>query len=133
MDGAVLRSASVESMDIVPMRFPYKDHRPELTLLTKGGRGLGVFLEFSGQADRNLVYGGELRVKFDDQKPVMWRYSLPQGGSTGMVLLVDERDFVNRLMKAKVVMVDFVMYAQGLKVFSFDVSNLDLTKLGLKK
>jgi hypothetical protein len=92
MDGRVSKFAAVESVDMISMRFPYKNHKPRLTLRTRGGRDLNVMLHFEGQANRDDIYGGKVRIKFDDEKPVTWSYAMPESHGTGLIFLKNERE-----------------------------------------
>lgn len=133
MDNSIFRFASLDSTDVVQANFPYKNHRPELTVRTKNGRDLNVLLEFSGQAQRSDIYGGSLRVKFDSGAPVVWSFGMPaDGGKTGLVFIRNEQSFLSRLRKAKTVMIELPYYSEGRKTFSFDVTGLDVTQLGFK-
>ncbi len=133
MDNAVFRFASLFSSDVVQMGFPYKPHRPELTVRTKNGRELNVLLEFSGQVQRSGIHGGEMRVKFDSGAPMPWSFGMPADhGKSGLIFIQNEQSFLARLRKAKTIMVELPYYSAGRQTFSFDVTGLDGTKLGMK-
>jgi hypothetical protein len=132
MDSAVFRYASVESSDTVSMRFPYKNHRPELTIRTKNGGELNVLLQFSGQAQAGID-GGKLRLKFDSGPAQTWSFARPADhGKTGLIFINNERSFLSQLAKSKTLMVELPYYSEGRKTFAFDVQSLDNAKLGIK-
>jgi hypothetical protein len=133
MEGAQFRFARLASTDEVQMRFPYKNHKPDLILRTKSGRDLNILLEFSGQAQTSGIDGGQMRVKFDSGAPKTWSFSKPADrGRTGLIFINNERAFLDQMRKAKVVMIELPLFAQGNKVFGFDVTGLDVGQLGMK-
>ncbi len=134
MDKSVWRYASVDSSDVVKMSFPYKDHRPRLIVRTHGGKDLSLLLQFSGQANRESVHGGRMRVKFDEGAPMNWTYAMPSdAGMAGVIFINNERAFLDRALKAKKVTLELEYFSHGKEVFGFDVTGLDVKKLGLAK
>jgi hypothetical protein len=131
MDNSVQRWAITQSADLVRMGFPYRDHRPTLTLRTKNGRKLEVILRVMGQVDTKSIDDGELRLKFDNGSPQKWSFT-PARGNPATVFIDNEQAFLSRMQNAKTVLIELPFYGQGKKTFAFDITGLDLSSLGMK-
>jgi hypothetical protein len=132
MDNAVFKYASVNSSEIVEMSFPYKNHRPELTVRTKNGGTLNILLEFSGQAQSGFD-GGQIRVKFDSGPVRTWEFNRPADhGKSGLIFIGNANAFLTQMRKSKTVLIELPLYGQGRKTFGFDVTGLDVGMLGIK-
>jgi len=132
MDGTVFRFAHLESSDLIAMQFPYKTHRPVLVIRTKDPADLAVMILFSGQAQGDTLEGGDLRAKFDSGRPGVWRFGFPNDRRSGQVFLREVTDFFWQVRTSKHLLVELPIYGDGAKTFAFDLSGLDIARLGMK-
>ena len=78
--------------------------------------------------------GGNLRIKFDDGKPLNWPFSMPaDAGKTGLVFLDNEKSFLDRIRKSKTLAIELDYFSRGKEVVTFAVDGLDIKRLGLAK
>ena len=86
----------------------------------------GVYLQSKGQfhGDESDVYGGYIRVKFDDGPVKKYRYLDPADNSTGTAYIEADHAFVSNLKKSKKIKIEIGYYQNGNQVFEFDTAGL---------
>ena len=103
-----------------------------------GGTNLGVIVRNSDELGNEVLFvtnNGQLwceysdcimSVKFDDEDVGRYSISRAAGGSSDAMFLNDsEGDFIDKLKKSKVMMIEIGFFNNGNKQFTFNVTDLD--------
>jgi hypothetical protein len=123
---------SVTSNNEIDLDFPYGKTRMDMGVRYTNGKlysGGGILLRSKGQfhGDESDVYGGYIRVKFDDGPVKKYRYLGSADNSTGQAYIEADHSFVSNLKKSKKVKIEIGYYQNGNQVFEFDTAGLSDT------
>lgn len=126
MGRGTTKLAQVVSSNTVRFGSPYEGETHAALQLRKSPKyGQDVMLkvergQFVGSYSRNFV-----TVRFDDGE--LWKFDFgePADGTTGVVFIHDNEEFINQLRKAKSLKIEADFYQEGSRVFDFDVHGLD--------
>jgi hypothetical protein len=121
---------SVRSNNEIDLDFPYGKTRMDMVVRYNNGKLAsndgGVYLQSKGQFHDGSgdVYGGYIRVKFDDGPVKRYRYLDPADNSTGTAFIEADQAFVSNLKKSKKIKIEIGYYQNGNQVFEFDTAGL---------
>ena len=117
--------ASVTANNTLYFDFPYNGGAScELTLRYKGGEN-NVYMKVSkGQFMPNVLDDRRIRVKFDDEKPITFGYSMPSDASSNLIFINSERKFIDKLKKSKKVVIEAEFFNEGLRQLEYTTSGL---------
>lgn len=121
MSDEVNRFASITSPDVAEFDFPYEGGQ-YLTLTIREMDGLEAVLIQISKGQFHTNYDDEfVLVKFDGNDPVKYSVSEPSDGSSNVLFINNDQDFISKLKKAKTLKIEAQFYNNGSRVFSFNV------------
>lgn len=124
MSDKSMKFASIEADDQLQFKFPYQGGSV-VNLFVRKRRGKNdVILQVSKGQFLTGIDGGELLVKFDDQKPVTYSYTEPADGSTTAAFITNTVGFIAKLKKAKHLIIETEFYQEGPQHMAFEVEGL---------
>ena len=86
-----------------------------------------------GQILCNSYDGCSVLVRFDNEKATNYSATAAADNSTEIIFIDNYSKFVEKMIKAKRVLISADIYQQGAPVFEFDVSGFDKEKYKPKK
>ena len=135
MNGGNTYHAVVLSSNTVDLKFPYngsQNAKLHLRIAPKSGKNLMFSLE-KGQILCNSYDGCSVLVRFDNEKATNYSATAAADNSTEIIFIDNYSKFVEKMIKAKRVLISADIYQQGAPVFEFDVSGFDKEKYKPKK
>lgn len=121
MSDKLNRFASITSPDVAEFDFPY-DGGQYLTLTVREMDGSEDVLIRISDGQFHTKYGDEyVLIKFDGNNPVKYSVSEPSDGSSDLLFINNDQDFISKLKKAKTLKIEAQFYNNGSRVFSFNV------------
>lgn len=125
MSGSKMAVAALPSIEQLSLEFPYSGrNQPRLTLRSKG-KELDVMVSIDKGQILCPLSSCSVSVKFDDDKAVKFTGSGPADHGTTVVFLSPEKRFIDRLKKAKKVLVELNLFHQGTQVLEFRTEGLE--------
>jgi hypothetical protein len=128
MSGEVTKWAMADSINKVPMKFPYNGGS-EATIIVYE-KNVKIYIS-KGQVMCSNYSGCTIRVKFDDEKAEDYLAVGPENGQHSYVYLGyaeaggnGAKKFMDKLKTAKKVMVSLEMYQENEPVWEFNVAGL---------
>ncbi|OJJ22502.1 hypothetical protein BKI52_07425 [marine bacterium AO1-C] len=117
------------STNKIEFDFPYQGGSTFTLLVRNMGKGNDVALSVSkGQFMPSIMNERVVRVKFDDEQPSNYAYAGTDDGSSTTIFLVNARQFINKLKKAKKLMIEAPFYDAGMQIIYFDVEGFKWSK-----
>ena len=135
MIGGTSYHATVLSTNTVNFGFPYnglQNATLHLRSSPKSGKNLLFSLE-KGQILCNSYDGCSILVRFDNEKATTYSATAAADNSTEIIFIDNYSKFVEKMMKAKRVLISTNIYQQGAPVFEFDISDFDKDQYKPKK
>lgn len=123
MTSKPIKFAQIMSNESLDLDFPYEgSNYGQLTLRKKDG--LNIYLgidkgQISGGYDNNFI-----KVRFDEEKPIIFSYSEPQDGSSNFIFIDNETKFLSKLKKSKKVIISLPLYQAGNQILEFNTTDL---------
>lgn len=127
--------AVVSSSNTVEFDFPYagaQHARLNLRIDPRYGKDI-IFSIEKGQILCTSYENCTVLVRFDDEQATNYSAVGSSDNSTETIFIYNYGRFVEKMLKAKQVLISTNIYQQGAPVFEFDISNFDLTKYKPKK
>ncbi len=129
MEGTKEFYATNTSTNKIEFEFPYDGGSTFDLLVRNLGKENEVVLTVSKGQFMTSIGGSEnLKVKFDDEKPMNFSYNSADDASMDVVFLNNSAKFLKKLKTAKKVMIECTFFNAGSKVIEFDVEGLKWTK-----
>lgn len=117
--------ATIVSNEPVDLEFPYdKGSKGIFTIRKMDGR-LGAVLTVSGSQFTSDVYGGNVSIKFDEEAGRTYSFSGASDGSSDVIFINNTKLLIQKLKKAKTMLIEAEFYSNGNKIMEFDVSNFE--------
>ena len=123
MTSGVSYFAEAQAKELLQFEFPY-DGGSTATLMIRNKEGDNdVMLNVSKGQFITHYDGSTIRARFDNDSPVRYNISEPSDGSSDLVFINAEKDFISKLKKAKKLILEAEFYNAGLRQMEFDVSD----------
>ncbi len=120
MSGDMTKLASVRSDNSLSLDFPYKGVNHGTLAVRQRGRELVVMFQIDkGQILCSAYSSCEVRVRFDDDKPMVFTGAPAKSGDSNVVFINNEAGFVRAATKAKRIFVQPTIYQNGSPVLEF--------------
>jgi len=117
------------STNEIEFDFPYQGGSSFTLLVRNMGKANEVALTVSkGQFMPSIMNERSVRVKFDDEKPFNYSYAGTSDGSATTIFIVKANQFINKLKKAKKLMIEAPFYDAGMQIIYFDVEGFKWNK-----
>lgn len=127
MDNARVFTANCNATNQINLKPPYD-----------GGSTMAINLRNGFKHEHNEVYitidkgqfmpsmdgDASIRVKFDDQAPVSYNYNEASSDAEGIIFLTGATSFINKIKKAKHVVIEAEFFDNGYEQVDFDVSGV---------
>lgn len=123
--GNTNKRAFVSSTNDIYLSSPY-DGAQKGSLTIRHHSEFGKNILFN--VEKGQIHGDEVTVRFDEEKAFSMPYSEAADGSSDVIFL-NYNKLIGKLKTAKKMALQVMFYDNGNKIFEFDVSGLDLTKL----
>ena len=108
---------------------PYEGGSTFTQLVRNMGKANEILLTVSkGQFIPSIMNNRTVRVKFDNEKPLNYTYSSANDGSLTTIFLGNAQQFINKLKKAKKLMIEAPFYNAGMQIIYFDVEGFKWEK-----
>lgn len=124
MDNKKNLFASCTSTNQVYFDFPYSGGSTFTLMIRNANKSNEVLLSVSKGQFSTGIDGSRGRIKFDDEKPISISYTEPEDSRSDLIFLSPERMIINKLKKAKKVMIETEFFQEGRKSAEFDVEGL---------
>jgi hypothetical protein len=127
MDNSKTFVASTESPTRVMFDFPYEEDGGSKFFLglRKTGKVTDAYIQVSkGQFLTSLMGGKNYRVKFDDEAPVKFEAISASDGSSNIAFIGNAKNFIQRVSKAKKIIIEAEFFDHGNEKITFDVEGL---------
>lgn len=133
--GGQVRSASVQSNNVLSLEFPYQgEQRGTLTIRSHPRHGKDVILQIQrGQFQCTSYSGCDVLVRFDEGPLKKYRAAEPTDNSSTTLFLRGYDGFMASLRKAKKARIEFTLFHQGTRSLEFNVDSLDEGRLSGRK
>jgi len=129
MSGTKRYFASTTSTNEIEFEFPYDGGSTFQLVVRNMGKRNEVLLSVSkGQFMTSIGSSEKIRIKFDDEKPFYVGYNSADDGSMDIIFLNSANKIINKLKKAKKVMIEAPFYDAGRQIIYFDVEGLKWDK-----
>jgi len=121
--------ASCTSTNTLYFAFPYDGGSTCDIMLRQMGKGNEVLFTVS-KGQFLMSIGGQkgMRIKFDDEKPITFSYNSASDASTDVIFINSPKKFIDKLKKAKKVIIESEFAFAGLHQLEFDVDGLQWDK-----
>lgn len=125
MEGTTTYFAELPSTNKINFKFPYKGGSTLSINLRNKGAGNEVYLYLDkGQIMPSLRGEKAMKFKFDDESTINYSYTTASGAANNYVFLDKKKEIINKLLKAKKVMIEIEIFNEGLNVFEYDAEGL---------
>lgn len=119
------KTAFVHSTNDIYLASPYGGaQKGKLVVRHHSDYGNDIFFS----VEQGQITGDKVSVRFDEEKAFSMEYSEPADGSSDVIFLSYNK-LIGKLKSAKKMALQVMFYNNGNKVFEFDVSGLDLSRL----
>lgn len=126
MRGSSERFASVTSENELHFGFPYGDTRARLELRQSARFGFDIMVSVeSGQFTCYSFSGGRIAVKFDDGPIRNYGCNRPSDGSTEIIFIENQQQFLSQLRRARRVVIEAEFFREGRQQLIFNVAGLN--------
>ncbi len=120
---------SVYAVNLSPTKidfeFPYDGGSTFTLTIRKTGADKNVILTVSkGQFIGNVMGERGVRIKFDQEKPVVYGFSESSDGRNDVIFIQNETKLIQKIKTAKMMVIEAEFFQEGRKQIDFDVSNL---------
>jgi len=126
MGRGTTKLAQIVSSNTVRFGFPYEGETHATVKLRKSPKyGQDVMLRVERGQFVSSYTSKSVTVRFDDGE--LWNFDVgePADGTTGLLFIRDNEEFISQLRKARSLKIEADFYGQGPRVFEFDVHGLD--------
>ena len=130
MTSKITYTAELVANDELQLKFPYDGGVTCMLYISKKDKKTSVLLSLSkGQLlAANDVDGGEIRVRFDDDKAENYSVSGSTDNSSNNVFINSADRFINKLKKSKKVIIQATVYDNGDQLMEFNTEGFELNK-----
>ena len=129
MSGTIRYFAFTTSTNKIEFEFPYEGGSTFQLIVRNMGKRNEVLLSVSkGQFIPSIGLSENVRIKFDDEKPFYVGYDSPEDGSTDLIFLNSAQTIINKLKKAKKLMIEAPFFEAGRQIIYFDVDGFKWDK-----
>ncbi len=120
------RFAEVQSSDILEFGSPYSGGSVSTLVVRKKGSDISIMYSISnGQiVSANVVDGGSVRVRFDNEEPRSYSISTSSDGSSDVFFFDSEEILLKKIKKANKMVLEVEFYREGLRQIEFNVEGL---------
>jgi hypothetical protein len=123
-EGNPVYKASTTSPTVLEFEFPYNGGSTATLIIRKRESGTHVYIQVSkGQFNRSFQ-GGQARVRFDNSPPVNYAFSAAENGSANVIFFDSEKAIIDKLKKARNMVVDVQFAGQGNRQIAFRTTGL---------
>lgn len=119
--------ATIESPSILQLKSPYDGGVTASIVVRHQNRHNSVYLTIDKGQFMPAVDGEEIRVKFDDGKPMIFDCSEPSDGSDNTLFITEANRFIAKLKRSKRLMVQALFYDNGRQTMEFGIQDLKWT------
>jgi len=117
--------ATCNSLNMISFEFPYNGGSTFTLTVRQMGNGNELILQVSkGQFMPSLNSDEYIRVKFDDEKPLVFYYRSAEDGSNDIIFLNNSSKFLSKLKKATRLIIEAPFFQSGRQQIDFFVSGL---------
>lgn len=124
MSGIIKKYAVNTSTNKLNFEFPYDGGSSATITLRKNGKSVDIILRISKGQFKTDFSGGTLRVKFDENKPLNFKYALPSDGSSDILFIEPANKFIKEIAKSKNIIIEAEFFQEGIRQMEFNVTNL---------
>lgn len=125
MDGGMIKTATVHSLNTVEFDFPYGEpQRAQLQIRQHPRYGKDVILSIDRGQFLCRMGGCGVEVRFDNEKSQRFSATEPADNSTTTIFIVNYERFLKGVRKSKKTSVEALFFQQGSRIFEFDTSGL---------
>lgn len=119
--------AQIISDDVLNFDFPYDGGSKSIFTIRKEKGQTDIYYEISkGQiVSVNPVDGGTIRVKFDDEKPMIIGVSGASDYSSDIIFLNSTSKIISKLKTSKKMIIEVEFYNEGSRQIQFDVEGFE--------
>lgn len=128
MDDRTDYFARCVSTNEAEFEFPYQGGSRFIITIRNQGKDNDVMIYVTRGQFMGSVLGGQLKVKFDKNKPEKYAYQAPTDASSDVIFVSSADKFINKLKTSQKLMVETEFYNEGNVIMEFDISGLKWEK-----
>ena len=122
--GSTVHKAIITSPNVLTFTFPYAGGSTATLTIREKNNDTNVYLDVSkGQFNRSFQ-GGAARIRFDNTPSAIYSFSAAENGRANIVFFDSPEALIDRMKKARKMVVNVNFYAQGSRQIEFNVANL---------
>jgi hypothetical protein len=123
--GGAAEIAQLNSPDVLDFDFPYNGGATAMLFIRKTPEhGTDVILMISKGQFHNSYGNNNVRLRFDNEKPITVSYNESADASTDKIFLNGAQSIIGRLKKAKKLVIEAGFYQAGSRQMEFNVEGL---------
>ncbi len=123
-EGQPIYKASTISPTLLQFDFPYAGGSMATLTIRKRDSGTHVYIQMSkGQFNRSFQ-GGKARIRFDGNAAITYGVSAAENGSANIIFFDQEQVLINKMKRARNIVVDIEFAGQGSRQIEFQTAGL---------
>lgn len=130
-DELVVKTASVRSSGPIRLGVPYTGDNYGRLSVRKTGHTTDIIFSVDRGKIKSTHQGSGIKVTFDNNKTLSFSGAVTAKGRASNIILTDSKTFLQALKNARKLRIEVDFYSEGKRMCEFDVSTLDLSKIGL--
>lgn len=96
-----------------------------LTIRQSPQYGKDIYIHISKGQFNCGVYGENIKVRFDDDKPITFNCIEPSDHSSDLLFIQNYKKFITRLKTASTIKIAVEFFNEGTRTFTFNTQGLD--------
>jgi hypothetical protein len=126
MRGVETRFALLKADNVITLDFPYGEQQGYIIVRKSSRSGFDLSVGVpSGQILCSSFEESFISAKFDDGGIERFRCTDSSDGTSDMVFLIDDKQFLQKLKKSKKLIVEAGFFQNGVQQMTFDTANLE--------
>lgn len=116
--------AECKSTNTIDLGSPWHDVTATIVIRNMDNKNVAILQLSNGNFMSNFMGDKNLRVKFDDEDPVLYGYSNAADGDLGIIFISNPSQVITKIKGSKKLMVEATFFDVGKKIMEFDIEGL---------
>lgn len=122
MTSNTVKYASIDANEELIFNFPYDGGSvASLTIRKKDGSN-DIYLSVSKGQFNGTYDGGQVRIKFDEEKPKKFSFTAPSDNSSDVIFINSTKAIISKLKTSKKIIIEAEFFNEGNRQMEFDVT-----------
>lgn len=126
MSGDITYYATCLSPEVLKLKYDYdkKGSRVSIHIRNSSGKNEVIVEVTKGTIPHSLYSDESVRLKFDNEEPLIISYNSAANGNTKVIFLDQTENIIKKIKAAKKLKLEISLFNEGTFVVNFDTSNL---------